>query len=235
MKEQRNFTIPFAVAVLLNVAGIVGAAHLLIMYAEVGGMVPGFQMGKSGLEMTLLSSQPTPEEKAESPKEQIVMPMVDPAPADDDDPVVVETDIEKLVDPSDRSSPDRANASRLDEGPDRPGEDSNADALPKGVEGGAYPVSEIRVKYPPVSRQRGEQGSVTVKALVDDAGNVRDVQVVKSSGHSALDKAAVKGVREAKYFPEFRDGRGHACEVVKTVSFVLTDRHGRAEREDNHD
>jgi periplasmic protein TonB len=51
--------------------------------------------------------------------------------------------------------------------------------------------------YPEVSRQRGEEGDVTVRFTVAAGGNVVDIAVVHGSGHPALDDAAVGMLRGA--------------------------------------
>jgi protein TonB len=51
--------------------------------------------------------------------------------------------------------------------------------------------------YPAAAAQRGEQGICLLKITINhDGGTVADVEVVRSSGHPALDQEAVKAVKE---------------------------------------
>jgi len=60
---------------------------------------------------------------------------------------------------------------------------------------------ERNKKYPLPARKRGIEGSVLIKFLIKENGSVSDVQIIESSGHSILDKSAVKGVFAAAPFP----------------------------------
>ena len=61
---------------------------------------------------------------------------------------------------------------------------------------------EKHKKYPDIARIRQIEGSVTIGFMVTPEGGVRAVEVVKSSRHSALDKAALKAVQDAAPFPK---------------------------------
>lgn len=58
---------------------------------------------------------------------------------------------------------------------------------------------ERRKSYP--SGANGASGSVTVQLTISQSGKLMAVSVAKSSGHAALDQAAVKAVRSAGKFP----------------------------------
>lgn len=76
-----------------------------------------------------------------------------------------------------------------------------------------------RPEYPFESRQRSEEGVVILDARISDAGEVRGVQVVTSSGYHRLDAAALAGVKRARFRPA-RHG-GAAIEASKRVSVVF--------------
>ncbi|MWV62023.1 TonB family protein [Helicobacter saguini] len=62
---------------------------------------------------------------------------------------------------------------------------------------------EKRHEYPNLARQRGYEGEVLVKFLIDDKGQVSHIQVVRTSKHPILDKAAVKTLKRAcRDFPK---------------------------------
>ncbi|MDY3915657.1 MAG: TonB family protein [Selenomonadaceae bacterium] len=69
------------------------------------------------------------------------------------------------------------------------GGDAQASATP--VDAAAYCIYRATPAYPPAMIQAGAQGSVTVLITVSPASAVMDVSVIRSSGHAALDAAAV--------------------------------------------
>lgn len=80
------------------------------------------------------------------------------------------------------------------------------------------PKQTIKPKYPAEARQRGEEGDVLVEIDVTDRGGVTAVRVVRSSGYPALDAAAQKAARQAKFTPAKADGKS----VPTTVRLPLT-------------
>ena len=75
--------------------------------------------------------------------------------------------------------------------------------------------------YPARSRKSGEQGTVTVRVLVDAGGRPSQVMLQSSSGHPALDEAAVSAVRAAQFRPYSDGGRPQAVWVLVPINFVL--------------
>ncbi len=66
--------------------------------------------------------------------------------------------------------------------------------------GGGVIVSGLRApEYPLLARLRGEEGRVEIKVSVGPGGRLLDVSVLGTSGFAALDRAAVKAVREARF------------------------------------
>lgn len=56
---------------------------------------------------------------------------------------------------------------------------------------------EAHKQYPSAARQLGQQGSVLVRARIMSDGSLAEVEVVTSSGHRHLDRAALAAVRNA--------------------------------------
>lgn len=83
------------------------------------------------------------------------------------------------------------------------------------------PKSSIRPEYPAGARARGEQGGVTLEIAVSPDGTVSEIETVASSGFAALDDAAVKAVRRARFLPAKSDGRPVAGRVRLTLEFRL--------------
>ena len=75
--------------------------------------------------------------------------------------------------------------------------------------------------YPTRSRRSGEQGTVTVRVLVDIAGRPSQVSLQGTSGHSALDEAALAAVRAAQFRPYAESGVPQAVWVLVPINFRL--------------
>ena len=57
-------------------------------------------------------------------------------------------------------------------------------------------ITELR-HYPSTARLNGWEGKVVLKVSIRQDGQLKDVEVVKSSGHESLDQAAMEAVRRA--------------------------------------
>jgi protein TonB len=78
--------------------------------------------------------------------------------------------------------------------------------------------------YPPASRRAGEEGTVTLSALVLESGKIGDIKIVKSSGFEKLDEAAVKDVqRNWRFVPGKEDGKPVSMWHTFQVTFRLQD------------
>lgn len=56
-------------------------------------------------------------------------------------------------------------------------------------------------KYPRIAKNRGWQGKVIIQFNLDRNGNILSKKVIQTSGHNALDKAAIKMAEKAAPFP----------------------------------
>ena len=78
--------------------------------------------------------------------------------------------------------------------------------------------------YPPASRRAGEEGTVTLSALVLENGRIGEIKIVKSSGFEKLDEAAVKDVqRNWRFVPGKEDGKPVSMWHTFQVTFRLQD------------
>ncbi len=75
--------------------------------------------------------------------------------------------------------------------------------------------------YPPLARKRGQEGTVRVRAHIDEQGKLIDVSVAQSSGHTLLDDAALKTVRRWRFTPAMRDGQPVKGTIVVPIEFSL--------------
>ena len=60
-------------------------------------------------------------------------------------------------------------------------------------------VEELK-RYPASARMDRAEGKVVVKAVINEDGSIGEVEVFQSSGHPALDKAAIETMRQAAPF-----------------------------------
>ncbi|MDZ7833441.1 MAG: energy transducer TonB [Desulfobacterales bacterium] len=82
---------------------------------------------------------------------------------------------------------------------------------------------ESKKKYPPSAQKRQIEGRVVVGFTIDPDGRVTSAEIVRSSRHSALDRAALDAVKSAAPFPrppsKMFDG---PLEMKITIMFELT-------------
>jgi protein TonB len=78
-----------------------------------------------------------------------------------------------------------------------------------------------RPDYPSQSVRHGEEGRVLCMLHIDARGKVSRVEVLRSSGHDALDDAAVDALMRWKFLPARKDGRAVECRVPHWVTFRL--------------
>lgn len=84
---------------------------------------------------------------------------------------------------------------------------------------------ERKKHYPPGSRRSGETGVVRVRFVIESSGGIRDIRVVKSSGHALLDRAAQQAVQQAAPFPPIPpELKKSSLTLILPVSFHL--KHG---------
>jgi len=59
----------------------------------------------------------------------------------------------------------------------------------------------LQSKYPPVLREAGIGGTALLYFSIDQEGVVADVRIFESSGHAALDEAALRAARIFRFSP----------------------------------
>lgn len=94
---------------------------------------------------------------------------------------------------------------------DLSGTDSPSDAVAQGeriIPAAANAVFHNRPpEYPEAAAMRGERGVVDVMIHVSPAGTVQSADVVRSSGHALLDRAAREAVLTWRFLPAMKGGR----------------------------
>ncbi len=81
--------------------------------------------------------------------------------------------------------------------------------------------AEPAVQYPPDLYDRHVEGDVVLRLYADSSGKLvaESTRVSESSGNSALDTAAVRGVVRLRYAPAYRHGLAISTAFLQTVEF----------------
>ncbi len=99
----------------------------------------------------------------------------------------------------------------------------NSDVGERGVQTGKARVLGCIPEYPRLSRVRGEEGTVVLEVEVRPDGTPAAIRVVRSSGYRRLDRAAVEGMRKARFSPATRGGRPTGDTIRVAITFDLRD------------
>ena len=86
------------------------------------------------------------------------------------------------------------------------------------------PMVRMKPLYPMRARERGIEGIVRLRFVVDADGSVRDVEVVSSEPEGVFDRAAGAAAARWRFAPAVKDGRPVATRVRTAVRFRLEDR-----------
>lgn len=102
----------------------------------------------------------------------------------------------------------------------------SAESAPSGgstgrIDAPPSPKREIKPQYPAISRQRGEEGDVSLRLRINMKGRVSGVQILRSSGFPELDAAAERACRHAQFTSGKRDGKPVESSCNVTLRFKL--------------
>jgi protein TonB len=89
------------------------------------------------------------------------------------------------------------------------------------IKGGIQALTK-NIKYPESAKKDGIMGTVFVKALIDENGNVENAEVEKGVNED-LNAAAVSAVKDTKFTPGENDGKKVKAEVTIPIKFKLDD------------
>jgi len=79
----------------------------------------------------------------------------------------------------------------------------------------AQVVSRVAPIYPPLARQARIQGTVILRIIINQSGEVRNTQLI--SGHPMLTPAAMEAVKKWRYIPYETDGSTVEVHVVQVI------------------
>jgi TonB family protein len=111
----------------------------------------------------------------------------------------------KFEKPSLAAAPDYAFGARLDPGP--------------------RPLEDIEPDYPDPVHLR--EGTVVLRVLISDTGNVDDVAVVRSQPRGVFEAAAVEAFAKARFAPGMAAGTPVKSQITVEVQFMPINRGGR--------
>ncbi len=94
-------------------------------------------------------------------------------------------------------------------------------AKPAPISRDAALIGQPTPDYPADAARAREEGTVTVLAQLDAAGNVTDTSVDTSSRSRTLDRAALKDVRSWKFSPKMEGGKAVASSIKVPVDYTL--------------
>jgi periplasmic protein TonB len=77
--------------------------------------------------------------------------------------------------------------------------------------------------YPMLSKRRHETGAATVRFVIETTGKIGSIELVKSSGFSRLDDAALATVRAGSCKPYIENGQAVPVRITQPVTFNLDD------------
>ncbi len=86
----------------------------------------------------------------------------------------------------------------------------------------SYLQPPTQPNYPKLAKRRNQQGVVLVEVRLDERGQQRALQIVRSSGVESLDEAALEAVADWHFRPETLDGRAVPSRVQIPIEFALT-------------
>lgn len=204
MRAKRSYiAIAFVTTLFLHAGIAVGFYRILMVRPP--EVIPLFRSGDSGL---VFAVPETPDPVPEPEKSDPVPEPPNPDPVEDMALPPTEEVQPSRVDPAPTPRPSRV--------------EGDGDSSDRGADVSFVALSEIWPRYPLGSRLRGEEGVVSVRARITTAGRAERVEIVKSSGFKALDRAAEEAVKNARFAA--RDNSNPAgAEVTLSIRFKLRD------------
>jgi TonB family protein len=82
-------------------------------------------------------------------------------------------------------------------------------------------ISQVTPTYPLEAQQKGIEGKVKIKAMVDAMGKPSQVEVAQTSGDASLDQAALEAAKQMKFAPALQDGKPVEASIAFDVTFAL--------------
>lgn len=169
---------------------------------------------KPPMRAPLVPIKPTPAPQPLTPPPTTEAPLVDnPKPVIAVKPSVSEVKPEVVVAPA--PPPPEV------EKPMGPSE-GDIEAARNALRNGATRELKKNQRYPRIALDRGIEGVVKLKISLDGQGNITEVDILESSGNTALDDAAVVAAKKSSLKPYFNELlKGRIDSIVVPVGFSL--------------
>ena len=84
-----------------------------------------------------------------------------------------------------------------------------------------------RPEYPESARREGRQGSVLLRVLVDEQGRSKRIEINRSSGSDALDRAAAEAIKRWRFVPARHGDEPVESWIRIPIDFSLVDGNAR--------
>lgn len=214
----------FAIAtliVIVHIAALVGLSHLRNAPEKATIEPTTFTATIIPLTPAPMPPQPAPPKaQPEPPKPKVAPPPTPPTPRVP--PKNAITQKAEPVAPAPQQAPIEP-AQHTAATPAAPPTPVPAPAPSGPIEGLAVKCEDPRVVYPTQSRRVGEEGTVTLRVVIDTRGGVSSANVVKSSGFPRLDQAARTAALAMRCSPPMQNGRAVEAAATKPFNFNLND------------
>ena len=79
------------------------------------------------------------------------------------------------------------------------------------------------VRYPPIAREAGIEGTVIIQAFINDKGRVTETVIAKSMPGTGLDEAAVDAIERTRFKPAKQRDRAVGVWLTIPIMFKLTE------------
>lgn len=166
-------------------------------------------------------TEPAPEPLAE------VLPP-EPEPVQEPEPLLEESLPEPTPAPTPEATPLPAPAPTMPERPKTAAKSPakanpapSRPAAPRVIEASPLSVKNPPPHYPETARRQGWEGRALVRARIEADGRVSACSLLRSSGHSVLDRSALAAVRKWRFRPRQENGTAVACFLDVPVNFSL--------------
>ena len=168
---------------------------------------------------------PSPAKNQEAPAAPKPTP---PKPKEEPKKKVEEKPTPAPVEPKPSSAPQKQAESKADAQPQNaavaPSTAGGASGTPIQTDIGKLEVlyqPDADAYYPSFSKRSGEQGTVVVRLIIDQTGNVEDISLLQSSNFPRLDRAATEIGRRYRFKPFLVNGSPQRISTNLLIKFNL--------------
>lgn len=198
---------------------IIIGLHIALFYALRSGLMHQVaQILPREIVASFVTLQPPAPEPKPQPTPKTV-PVVKKTVTQKPRPVVTDKPAPQAITEATPPPAEPSNAPPSDAAPSAPPAPA-APAVPKTISGVSY-INAPRPVYPPLDARMGNEGTVTLRVLINEKGRAEKVEVQKSSGSLRMDDAAREAVMRALFKPYLEDGKPAPAFAIVPINFTL--------------